>query len=67
MNRQGVAQLDIRDQKDVRMRFRNLRDPLYIAFDYLESRPVSALAKDFLKDTMSDFINFISFNQDTKF
>lgn len=50
---------------DSRMRFRNSRDPIYIAFDYLDTMPLDQLAKDFLnetiKDTLSAVMNFISF------
>ncbi len=51
------------DKKDIRMRFRNSRDPLYIAFDYLDQRPVQELAKDFVKDSIYEIMNFISFKK----
>ena len=51
------------DRKDIRMRFRNSRDPLYIAFDYLDQRPVQELAKDFVKDSIYEIMNFISFKK----
>ena len=51
-------------QKDRRMRFRNSKDPIYIAFDYLENQPLDKLAKDFFKDTVKDtmdnIMNFVS-------
>ena len=51
-------------QNDRRMRFRNSKDPIYIAFDYLDSQPIDKLAKDFfrdtVKDTMENISNFIS-------
>ena len=50
--------------KDRRMRFRNSKDPIYIAFDFLERQPLDKLAKEFVKDTIKDtmnsFANFIS-------
>lgn len=54
------ANLAIIDQKDLRMRFKNSRDPLYIAFDYIDKRSVQELAIDFVKDSLFDIVNFIS-------
>ena len=48
------------DKKDIRMRFKNSRDPLYIAFDYIDKRPVQELAVEFVKDSLFDIVNFIS-------
>lgn len=49
---------------DRRMRFRNSKDPIYIAFDFLEKQPIERLAREFVKDTIKDtmtgFTNFIS-------
>ena len=54
------ASLAVIDKKDLRMRFKNSRDPLYIAFDYIDKRPVQELALEFVKDSIFDVINFIS-------
>ncbi len=54
------ASLAILDKKDLRMRFKNSRDPLYIAFDYIDKRPVQELAVAFVKDTLFDVMNFVS-------
>ena len=54
------ANLAIIDKKDLRMRFKNSRDPLYIAFDYIDNRPVQELAVDFVKESLFDIVNFIS-------
>ena len=54
------ANLAILDKKDIRMRFKNSRDPLYIAFDYIDKRPVQELAVEFVKDSLFDIVNFIS-------
>mgnify|MGYP005779536249 FL=1 len=51
------------DKKDIRMRFRNSRDPIYIAFDYLHKRPVQELAVDFVKDSIYEIMNFIFFKK----
>ena len=49
---------------DRRMRFRNSRDPLFIAFDFLDNQPIDRLAREFVKDTvrdtMSGVMKFIS-------
>ena len=54
------ANLAILEKKDIRMRFKNSRDPLYIAFDYIDKRPVQELAVEFVKDSLFDIVNFIS-------
>ena len=54
------ASLAVIDKKDLRMRFKNSRDPVYIAFDYLDNRPIQELALEFVKDSLFDVINFIS-------
>ena len=42
------------------MRFNNARDPIYYVFDCIENRPVSTLAKEFVKDTFFEITNFVS-------
>ena len=46
--------------KDRRMRFNNAQDPIYYVFDCIENRPVSTLAKEFVKDSLFEVINFVS-------
>lgn len=48
------------DKKDKRMRFNNSKDPIYYVFDCLENRPVTTLAKEFVKDTFFEITNFVS-------
>ena len=48
------------NKNDRRMRFNNSQDPIYFAFDYIENRPVSALAKEFVEDSVYEIRNFIS-------
>ena len=48
------------DKKDKRMRFNNARDPIYYVFECIENRPVSTLAKEFVKDTFFDITHFVS-------
>ena len=42
------------------MRFSNSKDPIYFVFDCLENRPISTLAKEFVKDSFKDIANFVS-------
>lgn len=46
--------------KDRRMRFNNAQDPIYYVFDCIENRPVSVLAKEFVKDSLFEVVNFVS-------
>ena len=48
------------EQKDRRMRFKNAKDPVYVAFDYLDRQPLKKLAIDFVKDSINDIIFFVS-------
>ena len=48
------------EAKDARMRFNNARDPIYYIFDCIENRPVKTLAKEFVKDSIFEFTNFVS-------
>ena len=56
-NRDSLVYLN---KNDRRMRFNNSQDPIYFAFDYIENRPVSALAKEFVEDSVYEIRNFIS-------
>ena len=47
-------------QKDRRMRFNNSKDPIYYVFDVIENRPISTLAKEFVKDSFFEAVNFVS-------
>ena len=48
------------EQKDRRMRFNNSKDPIYYVFDVIENRPIKTLAKEFVKDSLFEAINFVS-------
>ena len=47
-------------QKDKRMRFNTSKDPIYYVFDVIENRPISTLAKEFVKDPFFEAVNFVS-------
>lgn len=55
-----TEQMDILDKKDIRMRFKNSRDPVLIAFEYLDNQSLKKLAIDFVKDSISDIMVFVS-------
>lgn len=40
-----------------RMHFKNTRDAVYIAFDYVENQPFSKLTSDFIKENITAPIN----------
>ena len=42
------------------MRFNNGGDPIYAIFDKLDSRPLSKIAKEFVRELADDSIKFIS-------
>lgn len=48
------------EKKDRRMRFNNSKDPIYYVFDVIENRPVHTLAKEFVKDSFFEAVNFVS-------
>ena len=47
-------------QKDKSMRFNTSKDPIYYVFDVIENRPISTLAKEFVKDSFFEAVNFVS-------
>ena len=47
-------------QKDKRMRFNTSKDTIYYVFDVIENRPISTLAKEFVKDSFFEAVNFVS-------
>jgi len=53
-------EMDILDQKDLRMRFKNSRDPVLIAFEYLDNQSLKKLAIEFVKESISDIMCFVS-------
>ncbi len=48
------------EKKDKRMRFNNSQDPIYYVFDCIENRPISVLAKEYVKDSVFEVMNFVS-------
>ena len=48
------------NKKDRQMRFNNAGDPIYAIFEKIDNRPLSKIAKDFVKELKDDAIKFIS-------
>lgn len=58
--RQSVEDFKYLENKDRRMRFNNSQDPIYYVFDCIENRPIPVLAKEFVKDSFFEMVNFVS-------
>lgn len=56
----SIEEFKYLENKDRRMRFNNSQDPIYYVFDCIENRPVSVLAKEFVKDSILEVANFVS-------
>lgn len=50
----------LKSSKDLTMRFNESKDPIYFAFEYLESRSVPQLMGDFVKDSFFEITKFVS-------
>ena len=58
--RKSVDEFKYLENRDRRMRFNNSQDPIYFVFDCIENRPVTTLAKEFVKDSFFEVVNFVS-------
>ena len=56
----SIEDFNYLEHNDRRMRFTNSKDPIYYVFDCLENRPITTLAKEFVKDSFKDIANFVS-------
>lgn len=56
----SIENFNYLEKNDRRMRFNNSKDPIYYVFDCLEDRPITTLAKEFVKDSFKDIANFVS-------
>ena len=52
--------LDNIDSRNIRFKFKNTVDPINLAFDTLEATSVEVLARDFIRESITDFISFVS-------
>ena len=48
------------NKQDRQMRFNNGGDPIYAIFAKIDQRPLSKIAKDFVKELKDDAIRFVS-------
>ncbi len=58
--RKPASEFKYLENKDRRMRFNTSQDPIYYVFDCIENRPIPVLAKEFVKDSVFEVINFVS-------
>ena len=56
----NIEDFNYLEKNDKRMRFNNSKDPIYYVFDVIENRPIKTLAKEFVKDSLFEAINFVS-------
>lgn len=67
-NKKPAGSLEIPDnfdiyylkKKDRQMRFNNGGDPIYAIFEKIDERPLSKIARDFVRELKDDSIRFIS-------
>ena len=52
--------LDRLDKLSLRISFKQASDPIYFAFDYIDSKPLSKVVKEFASETLTDVCGFIS-------
>lgn len=60
LRKKAIEDIQYLRKKDRRMRFNNSQDPIYYVFDCIENRPLSVLAKEFIKDSFFETVNFVS-------
>lgn len=54
------AKLDYMDARSIVPSFRRTRDPIALAFEHIDNKPLNKLAHEFLKDIFVDAVCFIS-------
>ncbi len=52
--------LDYMDKRSIVPSFRRTRDPIALAFEHIDNKPLNQLAEEFVKETFMDAICFIS-------
>lgn len=50
----------LKKNTDLTMKFNNSKDPIYLAFDYLENKSITQLMSEFVKDYFFEITNFVS-------
>ncbi len=52
--------LDAFDNANLRTTFKQASDPIYLAFKYVDKKPLSTLAKEFVADNANEIFTYIS-------
>lgn len=55
-----IENLNNIDTKDIRTKFKSTQDPINYAFESFEQISLTALAKDFIKESITDVFEFIT-------
>lgn len=59
-NKQVASFSYFRNSKDMTMTFSNAKDPLYLAFEVLDERPLPKLMSEFVQDSFYEIAKFVS-------
>lgn len=54
-----VETLNAIDLRNIRTTFKQAKDPVELAFDHIDNQPLSKIAKDAVKDSISDMVGGI--------
>lgn len=52
--------LDEIDNKSIRLKYKNTEDPINLVFESIQQTSLKTLTKDFIQESFSDFIIFVS-------
>ncbi len=52
--------LDRLDRLNLRTGFKQASDPIFLAFDYIDSKPLNKIVKEFAQETVEDIFEFIA-------
>ena len=52
--------MDKLDKSNTRTQFKQASDPIYLAFNYMESRPLNKIASETIQETFLDLFNFVA-------
>ena len=48
------------DSSSIRCKFKNTTDPINLAFETIDNTPLKTLAGDFVRESFSDIVSFVS-------
>lgn len=52
--------MDKYDRLNIRTQFKQASDPIYLAFNYLDKKPLNKVVQEVARETVLDFCTFIS-------